>query len=229
MTDNYNYALLKDILSVKINGKKVWKDRISHQTQFLHLLEEVFGTDISTESFAFYPKRIYFATSLTADPEYIKSMLPVWHKIVKAIEKFECNIYAPFDQSNPHSKIPDGLDSYEIRDLDHINVLKSEVALMDLNRPSHGVGQEIEMSFSVPKIGFSQAKVSRMVKGMPGTIILNYKDENELISLMKKIFERTNYKKEPFYLDKCSRHITKSIFKGENCLNCEFRAYLHAV
>lgn len=229
MTD-YNYSLLKDILSIKLNGKKIWKDRITHQTQLLHLLEEAFGTsDISSESFAFYPKRIYFATSLTADPEYTKSMMPVWHRINKELEKLDWNVYAPFDQSNPHSNLPDGLDSYEIRDLDHINVLKSEVALMDLNRPSHGVGQEIEMSLSVPKIGFSQAKVSRMTKGMPGTIVFNYKDENELISLLKRVFERTSHKKEPFYLDKCPKQITKSIFKGEICLNCEFRSYLHSV
>ena len=228
MTD-YNYSLLKDILSIKVNGKKVLKKRIDHQTQCLHLLEDIFGTDISGESFGFYPKRIYFSTSLTSDPEYTKSMLPVWHRIIKAIETFDWNVYAPFDQSNPHSKVPDGLDSYEIRDLDHINVLKSEVALIDLNRPAHGVGQEIEVGLAMPKIGFSQAKVSRLVKGLPGIIILNYKDENELLTLLKKIFKRTSYKKEPFYLEMCPRHITKSIFKGEDCLNCEFRSYLHAI
>ncbi|HSX09185.1 MAG TPA: hypothetical protein VLF93_03465 [Candidatus Saccharimonadales bacterium] len=229
MSADYKYSILKDILAVKIANKKVWKDRIRNQTHFLHLLEDVFGTDISNESFGFYPKRIYFATSLTADPKYTKSMMPYWHKIIKAIEKLDWTVYSPFDQSNPHSKIPDGLDSYQIRDLDHINVLKSEAALMDLNRPSHGVGQEIEMGLSVPKIGFSQEKVSRMVKGMPGILVLNYKDEKELISLLKKIFQRTSYKKEPFYIEKCSEHSTKSIFKGEICLNCEFDSYIHKV
>jgi hypothetical protein len=229
MTTQYKYSLLKDILSVKINGKKIWKDRIRNQTQFLHLIEDVFGTDISTESFGFYPKRIYFATSLTADPKYTKGMMPVWHKIIKEIEKLDWSIYAPFDQSNPHSKTPDGLDSYQIRDLDHINVLKSEVALIDLNRPSHGVGQEIEMGLSMPQIGFSQEKVSRMVKGMPGLFVLQYKDEKELMTRLKKIFQRTSYKKEPFYLEKCPNHSAKSIFKGKNCLTCEFAAYSHTV
>jgi hypothetical protein len=229
MTNTYKFSLLKDILSVKVKGKNIWKERVRNQTAFLHLLENIFGTDISTESFGFYPNHIYFATSLTADPVYTKNMMPVWHRIVKEIEKGDWEIYAPFDQSNPHSKIPDGLDSYQIRDLDHINVLKSEVALMDLNRPSHGVGQEIEIALSIPKIAFSQTKVTRMAKGVPGIVLLNYKNEKELISLLKKIFQRTNYKKEPFYLDTCSKHPTKSIFKGEICLNCEFKDYLHAV
>lgn len=224
----YTFSLLKNILSVKVNGKHIWKERISNQTALLHLVENIFGTDISTKAFGFYPKRIYFATSLTADPVYTKSMISVWHRIIKEIEKFDWEVYAPFDQSNPHSKIPDGLDSYQIRDLDHINVLKSEVALMDLNRPSHGVGQEIEIALSIPKIAFSQTKVSRMAKGVPGMLLLNYKDEKELIDLLKRIFQRTNYKKEPFYLDKCANHPTKSIFKGEMCLNCEFSLYTHS-
>lgn len=78
----------------------------------------------------------------------------------------------------------DNLDSAQIRDLDHINVLKAEVALIDLNRPAHGVGQEIEVGLFMPKIGFSQARVTRLAKGMPGMMILNYKDEKELIFLL---------------------------------------------
>jgi hypothetical protein len=101
--------------------------------------------------------------------------------------------------------------------------------LIDLNRPSHGVGQEIEMGLSMPQIGFFQEKVSRMVKGMPGLFVLQYKDEKELITFLKKIFQRTNYKKEPFYLDKCPNHSAKSIFKGKNCLTCEFASYSHIV
>lgn len=220
---------MKDILNVTVDGTRVWKNRMRNQTYYIHLLEDVFETEISTETFGFFPGRVYFASSLTADPEYTKRMKPAWNKIIKDLEKLAWDVYAPFNQTDPHAKNPDTLDSYQIRDLDHIQVLNAEVALMDLNRPSHGVGQEIEMSVFMPKIGFSQAKVSRMTKGMPGLMILDYKDEKELIMLLKQVFARSGYKKEPFYLAKCTEHPTQSIFKGKECLNCAFAAHLHTV
>lgn len=228
MQKSYKFIQLKDILNTTVNGHRVWKDRIRNQSLFLHLLEDVFETDITTQSFGFNPGRIYFATSLTADPAYTNSMKPTWGKMIKDLEKLEWDVYAPFNQTDPHSKNPDTLDSYQIRDLDHIQVMMAEVALIDMNRPSHGVGQEIEMGLFMPKIGFSQARVSRMTKGMPGLLILQYKDEKELRDLLKRIFERKSFKKEPFYLGKCEQHKTQSIFKGAVCLNCEFAEYSHS-
>lgn len=229
MKTDYEYALLKSILNLKLGREAVWKKRIQNQTQLIHLLEETFGTDITTQSFGFYPNNIYFSTPLTSDPEYTKKMKPTWQKIKKMLEKLTWDVYAPFDISDPHAKMPDNLTSYQIRDLDHIRVLTAEVAIFDFNRPSHGVGQEVELSVFMPKVGFSQAKVSRMVKGMPGMIVLNYMDENDLLNTLKKIFRRTSYKAEPFYLAKCSQQPAQTIFKGGTCLNCEFSGKLHAV
>ena len=230
MTSGYKFNTLKNIFSVEINGKAIWKQRMQNQVQYLRMLEDVFQSEIFHDSFGFYPNKIYFATSLTSDPVYTENMKPTWQKIIKTIERAtEWKVYAPFTKTDPHSKIPDGLTSYQIRDLDHIEVLTAEVGLFDLNRPSHGVGQEIEMGMWMPKIGFANTKVSRMTKGMPGLLILHYTDEKELLSLLKKIFTRENYKKEPFYLDTCSQHPTKSIFKGLHCLHCELKAFIHAV
>src|SRR5690242_15711767 len=133
MTKQYRFALLKDILNTKINKKNVWKKRIRFQTHYIQLLEDVFESEISHESFAFYPKRIYFSTSLTTDPKYTQSMKPTWNKIIKTIEKLDWDVYAPFNVTDPHAKTFDNLNSAQIRDLDHINVLKAEVALIDLN------------------------------------------------------------------------------------------------
>ncbi len=153
---------------------------------------------------------------------------PLWNKIKKTLEHYSWEVYTPFTKSNPYAKIPDNLSSYQIRDLDHVRVLTAEVALFDLNRPSHGVGQEIEMSVFMPSIGFSKVKVSRLSKGMPGMLILKYDDEKELVKLLKKIFSRTNIKKEPFYLDFCKNQPPKSIFKGKECLYCKFSDDLHS-
>lgn len=168
MQDIYRYSILKKILHLKIDGKAIWKKRIQNQTQFIHLLEDIFGTEITTRSFGFYPNKIYFGTPLTSDSLYTKKTRALWLKLKKTIEKLNWKVYAPFGKTDPHAKTPDNLDSYQIRDLDHVQVLTAEVAFFDLNRPSHGIGQEIEMSFSIPKIGFSKEKVSRLVKGMPG-------------------------------------------------------------
>lgn len=226
MEAHYQYNLLKKILSTKINGKPVWKQRIKNQTQFIHLLEDAFGTEITTQTFGFYPNKVYFGTSLTAGPEYTQKMMPTWLKIKKMLEKIGWEVYAPFLKTDPHSKIPDGYNSYQIRDMDHIQVLTAEVGLFDLNRPSHGVGQEIEMSMFMPTIGFSQQKLSRMTKGMPGSIIVNYEDEEALIKILKQIFERKNFRKEPFYLGECE-HPTPGVFKGSECMNCLFKNNLH--
>lgn len=223
------YPLMHKILNCKVNGKRVWKNRIQSQTQFIHLLEEAFGTEITTHTFGFYPNKIYFGTSLTSDPAYTQKMKPVWWKIKKNLEKLGWEVYAPFDKTDPHAKVPDTLNSYEIRDLDHIQVLTAEVALYDLNRPSHGVGQEIEMGVFMPKIGFSQARLSRMTKGMPGFILVNYENEKELERVLSQIFKRKSYRTEPLYLKKCEKHAAKSVYKGKICLSCEFEKYLHSV
>lgn len=227
MSAHYKYSLLKSILSVKVDGVRVWKKRIQNQTQFIHILEEAFGTEITTQSFGFYPKSIYFGTPLTTDPKYTKFMKPVWLKIKKTLEKVGWNVYAPFSVTDPNAKTPDTLDSYQIRDLDHIKVLTTEVAMFDLNRPSHGVGQEIEMSVFMPTVGFSKEQVSRLTKGMPGLLLIQYQNEKFLIESLKKIFQRFSYKKEPFYLGKCANHPTQSVFRGKTCLNCQFKDQLH--
>jgi len=229
MEKNYKYGLLRTILDLKVNGKAVWKKRVQQQTQYINLLEDNFSTGLIAESFGFYPNKIYFGTPLTTDLEYTRKMKPTWLNIIKAVEKLGWQVYAPFTKTDPHAKIPDKLDSYGIRDLDHIQVLTAEVALFDLNRPSHGVGQEIEMSVFMPTIGFSQSRVSRLTKGMPGTIILNYKDKKELVNLLVKTFERESFKKQPFYLNSCPNHPTKSIFKGNQCLNCYLSFFSHKI
>lgn len=228
MVDDFRYSLLKSILNLKVDGKAVWKKRMQSQTQFIHLLEDVFGTEITKQSFGFYPGRIYFATPLTSDLQYTQKMRPTWLKILRMLERLGWDVYAPFAKTDPHSKIPDNLDSYQIRDLDHIKVLTAEVALFDLNRPSHGVGQEIEMSVFMPAVGFSQEKVSRMTKGMPGFLPINYQNKKELLKILELLFKRRNYKKEPLYLAKCSKHNAQSVFKGKICLNCQAADYLHS-
>lgn len=155
-------------------------------------------------------------------------MKPTWIKIKNTILKDGWEeIYSPFEKTDPHAQIPDKLSSFELSKLDHIRVLTAEVGLFDLNIPSHGIGQEIQLGIFMPIIGFSQRRISRMTKGIPGSIFLNYKNKNELLRLIKSIFQRESYKKQPFYIAKCPKHVTHSIFKGKDCLRCKFKNNTH--
>lgn len=228
MIKDYDYSLLKVLMDTRIDGKEVWRERIKNQTAYLHVLEPIFGLDISNKSYSFYPGTVYFGTPLTANPDYTKKMKPKWIEIKNTILKdgWE-NIYSPFEKTDPHSRIPDKLNSFEISKLDHIKVLTAEVGLFDLNIPSHGIGQEIQLGVFMPIIGFSQKKISRMTKGIPGSIFLNYKNNAELLNLIRSIFQRKSYQKEPFYTAKCPKHITHSIFKGRECLRCKLKKNIH--
>lgn len=228
MIKEYKYSLLKTLMNVKVEGKEVWRERIRNQNIYLHLLEPVFGLDITTKSYSFYPGTIYFGTPLTANPEYTKKTKSTWKKIKNLILKSGWkDVYAPFEKTDPHAKIPDKLNAFELSKLDHIRVLTAEVGLFDCNIPSHGIGQEIQLGIFMPVISFSQNRISRMVKGIPGSIFLNYKNEEELLELIKSIFERESYKKQPFYTAKCPKHITYSVFKGKECLRCKFKENIH--
>ena len=229
MEKHYRYSTLKSIYGVVIKGQRIWKERVENQTYLIHLLEKLFGAEITNKAFSFYPKRIYFSTPLTAEPQYTKKAKPLWQKIKKMLVELGYQVYAPFDKTDPHAKIPDSLTSFEIAELDHVQVLTAEVALMDLNLPSHGVGQEIELAIFLPVFGFAKARVSRMVKGTPGTMVFTYKNEKQLLQILRLIFRRKSYRKEPFYLGKCRKHKTYTIFKGKNCLFCRFQKYLHPI
>lgn len=222
----YYFPKLLDVLNVKIGTKRVWEERVQNQTMLIHLLENAFGTNINLKAFAFYPGKLYFGTPLTSYSEYVKKNTPFWQKIIKLFEKNRWNVYASFQHIDPRASLPQKFTSFKELDFDHTEVLLSELLLLDLNAPSHGVGQEIQLSLFQPLIGFSQNPVSRMVKGRPGSLILNYKKEEELLKILEEITKRKNYREEPFYVKKCSHHPFKTVYKGKNCLNCLLKDHL---
>ncbi len=222
----YFFPKLTDILNVKVGTKRVWEERVKNQNILTHLLEDSFGTSINLKAFSFYPYKVYFGTPLTCYPQYVSQSKPFWEKIINIFEKNRWNVYAAFQHIDPYAKLPEKFSSFWELDFDHTEVLLSEIVLMDLNFPSHGVGQEIQLSLFQPLIGFSKNRVSRMVKGRPGSLILNYKEEDELYNLLGEIVKRKSYRREPFYIKKCSKHPFKTVFKGRDCLNCRFRDHL---
>jgi hypothetical protein len=224
----YQFPALSDILKVKIGTKYVWEDRVRSQTALVHLLEDAFDTQLNLKAFSFYPNHLYFGMSITSHPEYVRRASPLWEKIIQIFEKNRWNIYAAFRHIDPNLKVPQKFSSFEELDFDYVEQLLSELVLMDLNYPSHGVGELTGLSLFQPLIGFSKNPVSRMVKGRPGTLILKYGNEEELLKILELISKRKSFRAEPFYIRKCSAHSLKTVFKGKMCLNCLLKDRLHS-
>jgi hypothetical protein len=159
---------------------------------------------------------------LTFHPDLEKSK-NLWNKIVKVLEKNRWKVYSAYKTVDPKKEIPAKFDTFDDLGFGHVQLLTSELVLMDLNYPSHGVGQQLELSLFQPLIGFSKGPVTRMVKGRPGSLILKYKTEDELVEMIDKISKRKSYKKEPFYIKKSPDHFLKSVYKGKLCLNTEYK------
>lgn len=220
----YDFPKLSDILTVKVGTKYVWENRVRHQSELVHLLEDVYGIKLNLRAFSFYPNHLYFGMPLTFHPNIEKSKI-LWRKISKIFEANRWKVYSAFENVDTKREIPKRLDTFDDLGFGHVQLLLSELVLMDLNYPSHGVGQQLEMSLFQPLIGFSKGPVTRMVKGRPGSLILKYKTEEQLLNMLSQISKRKSYRKEPFYIRKNSSRFLKSVYKGRVCLNTEYKDF----
>lgn len=216
----YKFPALSDLLTVKVGTKYVWEDRVRQQAVLVHQLEDSFGARINFRAFSFYPNRLYFGMPITSRPGYVKEAKSLWENIVGVLEHKRWKVHAAFQYVNPELSVPQKSTVFEELNFEYVELLLSELILMDLNYPSHGVGQEVNLSLFQPLIGFSRNPVSRMIKGRPGSLILKYETEGELFQILEKIAKRKSYEKEPFYVKKCHAHSLKTVFKGKACLNC---------
>ena len=222
----YKFPTLSSILKVKLGTKYIWEDRVKKQTLLVHLLEEVYGIKLNFSAFSFYPNRLYFGMPLSYDRQYTQKSQSLWQKINQVFEKNRWQVYSAFTQINPRLQIPEKFTCFEDVGFGYAQLLLSELVLMDVNRPAHGVGRQMELSLFQPLIGFCRGPVSRMVKGRPGSLILKYQSETELLNLLKEISKRKSYRAEPFYVKKCAKHALKTVFKGKKCLNCLYKKHL---
>ena len=191
------------------------------QSTLVHMLEDVYGIKLNFRAFSFYPNYLYFGMPITTNPK-IEESRSLWDKIVQVLTGNHWKVYAAYKKVNPLLKIPKKFDTFEDLGFDHVQVLLSELVLLDLNYPSHGVGQQLELSLFQPLIGFSKSPVSRMVTGRPGSLILKYERGEELLNMLAVITKRKSYPKEPFYIRKNSLRNLKSVYKGRVCLNEQF-------
>ncbi len=218
----YNFPSLTDILTVKVGTKYVWEERVRQQAQLVHLLEDVYGIKLNMRAFSFYPNYLYFGMPLTFHPN-IQSAIPLWDKIGKIFTKNRWKVYSAHQHVDPNKEVPPEFDTFDDLGFGHVQLLLSELVLMDLNHPSFGVGQQLELSLFQPLIGFSKSPVSRMVKGRPGSLILKYQTEDDLLNMLQAISKRKSYRTEPFYTKKSSLRPLTCIFKGKVNLNSLFQ------
>lgn len=214
----YNFPSLTDILTVKVGTKYVWEDRVRQQAQLVHLLEDVYGIKLNIQAFSFYPNYLYFGQPISSNPDFQQS-IPLWDSIQKVFSKNRWKVYSAYQHVDPHKIIPKEYDTFDDLGFDHIQLLLSEAVLMDLNHPSFGVGEQLMLSLFQPLIGFAKSPPSRMVLGRPGSIIIKYQSEDELLNILNGISKRKSFSRDPFYVKKISSFPLKAVFKGKICLN----------
>lgn len=220
----YKFPVLSDVLTVKVGTKYVWEERVKNQATLVHLLEDVYGIKLNLRAFSFYPNYLYFGMPLTFNPEIQKSK-ELWDKIVKVFERNRWKVYAAYKNVDPKKEIPEKFDTFDDLGFGHVQLLLSELVLMDLNYPSHGVGQQLDISLFQPLVGFSKNSVTRMVKGRPGSLILHYEHEDQLLKLLNEISKRKSYSHDPFYIKKANGRFLKSVFKGKVNLNNQYKEF----
>lgn len=214
----YRFPALTDVLTVKMGTKYVWEERVRHQTEMVHMLEDMYGIDLNMRAFSFYPNYLYFGMPITYHP-HLEEAKELWTKIGKVFAGHRWKVCSAFEHVVPNSKVPKKFDTFDDLGFDHVQMLLSELVLVDLNYPSLGVGQQMGLSLFQPLIGFSKQPVSRMAIGRPGSLILKYDKDEELLNMLNDISKRKNYQKEPFYVRKSGFRFLKSVYKGKECLN----------
>lgn len=214
----YRFPALTDVLTVKVGTKYVWEDRVRQQSAMVHMLEDMYGIKLNIRAFSFYPKYLYFGMPITYHP-HIEEAKELWKKIEKIFSGNRWKVCSAFEHVSPHSKVPNEFDTFDDLGFDHVQILLSELVLMDLNYPSIGVGQQMGLSLFQPMIGFSKQPVSRMAIGRPGSLILKYSSDDELLNMLNDVSKRKNYQTDPFYVKKSNLRFLKSVYKGKVCLN----------
>lgn len=181
----------------------------------------MYGINLNFRVVSFYPNRVYLGMPLSINDRYTQTARPLWDKVKQVMEHNRWKVYSAADHVKPLPDVSDESSSLQHVGVTYAQLLLSELTIMDLNLPSHGVGRQLELSLFQPLIGFSKRPVSRMVIGRPGSILLEYSSERELLAMLATIAKRKNYRLQPFYIKKCRHHAMKAIFKGKVCLHCE--------
>lgn len=130
------------------------------------------------------PLNAYLASALTglspADRDEINSLSDMASVVCKMLE---IELYEPRKNADP--ELEDGLSAREVFNTDKHAVENSDLLIGLTNYPSFGAGQEFEIAFNsmipILLIVRSGKTISRMVRGIPGTmIIVEYSDPTEL-------------------------------------------------
>jgi len=139
------------------------------------------------------PLHGYIATALTGlDVEVKEAVSFVSSRIAEVAKEYELYVYQPRKASDPLLH-PD-LSSTAVYLLDRERVLKADVLFVLANRPSFGVGQEVEIAASVGKpmilIVREGTAISRMLTGTFANLIgdqIMYQTPEDLGERLKKL------------------------------------------
>ncbi|MHA1934995.1 MAG: nucleoside 2-deoxyribosyltransferase [Candidatus Thorarchaeota archaeon] len=134
--------------------------------------------------------------------------------VVDVLKKKGITVFAPQFLARASPEI-----IYE-RDVEQVR--KSDFVIAEVSYPSHGVGMEIMLGIELekPLILFRHTNansLSFMVKGAPGTVILEYNELKEVRETLQ------NHNFENLFLHQCHNcqsHIAEIVKDGFRCFGC---------
>jgi len=169
--------------------KKSPEDRYSNASEVLDLLKPIHAAAVNKDPLE--PLHGYIATALTGlDTDARDAIIFTSSKIAQLSKEYGLYVYEPRKATDP--LLHQDVDPTAVYRLDRKRVIAADMLFVIANRPSFGVGQEIEIasSCSTPIILLVRegAKVSRMVTGSPANIIeeIYYKTPEELERKLRK-------------------------------------------
>ncbi|SEG89632.1 Helix-turn-helix domain-containing protein [Thermomonospora echinospora] len=132
----------------------------------------------------------YLASALTGlDAERRAEVFALSDVVAEVCRAAGIDLYEPRQRTDPvhHHHIPDG----EVFRLDRRRVTRADLLIYLAHQPSTGSGQELVIArgalVPIVVVAYEDAKVSRMVTGLPGTVLVRHRD---LPSLTERLAEQ---------------------------------------
>ena len=134
--------------------------------------------------------------------------------IIDILEEKGLEVFAP--QFMPHA------DAEEIYERDVRNVRASDVLVVEVSNPSHGVGMEIMLAIELAKpillfFDSSSKRLSKMVSGAPGTALFKYLGLDEVEQVLRRI-DFANLIVDPCPV--CESQVVESTENQVRCISC---------
>lgn len=134
--------------------------------------------------------RVYLACAMT----HPKRDTTVVKAVLRALSEAGHEVLTPHVVGEVEERCGDALSDAELtrRDLGWLE--QADCLVAEVSTPSHGVGIEVMVALSAGKpvlaIAHAEARVSRLLSGLPGLTLARYSSHNQAVALVGAFLQR---------------------------------------